>query len=136
MPRAPYQTLLGVALAAAVALPGCGSERQASDPSGRGPEFYATALESVEKTPDLVRQELLRTCDKWRHLDHPCDDEQVRRAQLECWVDKGERTFQWVEGRPMRPRPRAQRVLLDVNVCMELKRYRKLVPGTELDYGK
>jgi len=134
MLRAPSKALVGAALAAAALLLGCGSERRASVPGDRGPEFFAAALESVEKTPDLLRQELLKTCDKWRHLDRPCDEEEVRRDALECWVDKGERTFAWIEGREMRPRARTMRTLLDVNVCMELKRWRKLRPGPDLDY--
>ena len=133
MVRAPSQALVCAALAAAALLLACGSERRATVPGDRGPEFFAAALESVEKTPDLLRQELLKTCDKWRHLDRPCDAEEVRRDALECWVDKGQRIFAWVESREMRPRASTMRVLLEVNVCMELKRWRKLKPGSELD---
>jgi hypothetical protein len=119
-------------LAAVAAWPlACGSERSSTEPAARGPEFYAAALASVEKTPDLLRQELLKTCDKWRHLDHPCDEEQVRRDELECWVDKGEQVFAWAQGRKLRPRATYLRTLLEVNVCMELKRWRKLNPGPD-----
>jgi hypothetical protein len=78
-----------------------------------------------------VRQELLKTCDKWRHLDRPCDEEQVRRDQLRCWKEKGERTLAWVQARGVRPRASYLRTLLEVNVCMELKRWRKLKPGPD-----
>ena len=132
MLRASSQALVGAALAAGALLLACGSEQPASVPGERGPEFFVSAQASVEKTPDLLRQELLRTCDKWRHLDRPCVEEEVRRDQLECWVDKGERTFAWVETREMRPRARTMRTLLDMNVCMELKRWRKLRPGPDL----
>ncbi len=136
MPRAPSQALVGAALVATALLLGCGSEAPAPAPGERGPEFYASALESIEKTPELLRNELLRTCNKWRHLDRPCDDEEVRRDLLECWVDKGQSIFVWVESRQMRPRASAMRTLLEVNVCMELKRWRKLESGPDLKGGK
>jgi hypothetical protein len=132
MPRAPSQALVGAALVATLLL-GCGSEPPASSPGQRGPEFYASALESLEKTPELVRFEVLKTCNKWRHLDRPCVDEEVRRDMLECWVDKGQAIFVWVESRQLRPRASAMRTLLEVNVCMELKRWRKLKPGPDLN---
>jgi hypothetical protein len=133
MLRAPSQALLGAALVAAALLLGCGSQDPVPAPGARGPEFFAAALESLEKTPVLLRKELLRTCDKWRHLDRPCDDEEVRRNVLECWVDKGERIFEWVEKRNMRQRAAAMRTLLEVNTCMELRRWRKLKRGPDLD---
>ena len=131
MLRSPPRVPAAAALAAAAWLLACGSERSPEGPPERGAEFFAAALASVEKTPDPLRQELLKTCDKWRHLDRPCDEEQVRRDQLECWVDKGERTLAWVEGRELRPRARYTRTLLDVNVCMELRRWRKIKPGPD-----
>ena len=130
MPRAFPQALVGAALAVGALLLACGSERPAA--GERGPEFFVAAQASVEKTPHPLRQELLRTCDKWRHLDRACVEEEVRRDQLECWVDKGEGTFAWVEAREMGPRARAMRTLLDMNVCMELKRWRKIRPGPDL----
>lgn len=131
MLRASPQALVGAALAAGGALLfACGSEGPAA--GERGAEFFVAAQASVEKTPDLLRQELLKTCDKWRHLDRACVEEEVRRDQLECWVDKGERTFAWVEGRKMGLRARTERTLLEMNVCMELKRWRKLRPGPDL----
>jgi hypothetical protein len=133
MTRPHRPVLLGAALAAASLLHACGPEQRAAGPEERGPEFFAAALASVEQTPELLRGELLRTCDKWRHLDHPCDEAEVRRDALECWVDKGQATFKWVEGLKLRPRATTMRTLLDVNVCMELKRWRKVRPGPELD---
>ena len=125
--------ILVLAAVAAALLPACGSEEPPSELAGRGPEFYAAALESVEATPELLRKELLGTCDKWQHLDRPCDEQEVRRDALECWVDKGERIYEWVQKRGMRPRAGAMRTLIEVNVCMELKRWRKLRPGPDLD---
>jgi hypothetical protein len=135
MPRAPSQALVGAALAATFLL-GCGAEPPAPAPGERGPEFYASALESLLETPPLLHGEMLKTCTRWRHLDRPCDDEEARRDILECWVDKGQAIYQWVEGRKLRPRASAMRTLLEVNVCMELKRWRKLRPGPDLKGGK
>ena len=134
--RVPPQALVLAALALTVLPTACGSEEPASELGGRGPEFYAAALESVEKTPELLRVELLKTCDKWRHLDRPCEVEEVRRDLLECWVDKGERIHKWVESRGLRPRAAVMRTLIEVNVCMELKRWRKVRPGPDLDAPK
>lgn len=135
MLRAAPQALLPAALALAALCSACGSDERAPDPGGRGPDFYAKAQESVEATPELLRNELLRTCDKWRPPDGPCVIEDVRRDVLECWVDKGEAIWKWVVGRKLRPRAAAVRTLLEVNVCMELKHWRKVKPGPELKAG-
>jgi len=124
------QALAAAALAAAVCLLGCGSERRSADRASRGPEFFAAALASVEKTPEPLREELLKTCDKYRHLDRPCDEERARRDLLECWSDKGEYTFTWSEGK-VGPRALYLRTLRKINVCMEHKGWRKLKPGAE-----
>ena len=103
---------------------------------GREAESLAAALAGIEKLPDPLRQELLRTCDKWRHLDRPCDEERVRRELLGCWAAKGERIYAWAEGRGTRPRAIYERTLIEVNLCMELARWRKLTPGPELTARK
>ena len=126
------QALAATALAAALCLlPGCGSEPESADPLERGPEFFAAALASVEKAPEPLRQELLKTCDKYRHRDGPCDKERLRRDLLECWVDKGESMFARAEERKMRPRAKYLRTLLEVNICMEYKGWPKLERGQE-----
>ena len=79
-----------------------------------------------------MRNELLRTCDRWRHLDRPCDDERVRRELLDCWAKKGEQILHWTEVRGMRPRARYQRTLLEVDVCMEMRRWRRHGVGPPL----
>ena len=108
------------------------SAKAGSRPAERGPEFFAAALAGLDGVQDLVRQEVLATCDKWHHPDDPaCDAEQVRRDQLECWIDKGAPLQKYVEARQWRPRQRAQRLLLEVNVCMEQRGWRKLVPGRD-----
>jgi hypothetical protein len=120
------------ALLTATAWLACSSEPEPEPQVGRGEAFYAAALASVEKAPELVRDEVLKTCDKWRHLDRPCDPDEVRRHQLECWVDgEAEGILAWTEKRKMGPRARALRTLLEVNLCMELRRWRKLVAGPD-----
>jgi hypothetical protein len=125
--------LSALASVAAAVLAGCGSEgRESAKPGERGPEFFTSALESLDKAEDLVRQAVLATCDKWQPRDRPCDPEQVRRDQLECWIDKGVPIQKYVEARAWRPRARARRVLLEVNLCMEQRRWRKITPGRDL----
>jgi hypothetical protein len=120
------------AAAAAYAL-ACGSERSEPGPAGgQEAEPPTEALASIESLPDLLRRELLRTCDKWLHLDRACDDESVRRQMLECWTTRGERIYAWTGTRGIRPRARYMRTLNEVNLCMEMARWRKLVPGPEL----
>jgi hypothetical protein len=128
------------ALLAAALLTGCGGEQEAAAPAPEGTaptaaagseEFYAQAQQSAEAQDEPLRNELLKTCDKWRHLDRPCDEAQVRRDQLECWVEKGQAALRFAEARQMRPRARYMRSLLEVNLCMELRRWRKIRPGRD-----
>jgi len=130
----PVRARAGAAagLAALALLLGCGSEPEPPAAAEREPDRLAAALASVEALPEPLREELLETCGKWRHIDRPCDDEQVRRDQLECWAEKGERIYAWTVARELRPRARYLRTLTEVNTCMELRRWRKLVPGPEL----
>jgi hypothetical protein len=125
---------------AAAWLDGCGRENDAEAPAPEGEgaapavgseAFYAQALASAEQQDELLRNELLKTCDKWRHLDRPCDDAQVRREQLECWVEKGQAGLAFAVARNMRPRARYLRSLREVNLCMELRRWRKVRPGPD-----
>jgi hypothetical protein len=133
MSRTPTPILL-VALALAAALCG-GCERRESRPRAkkaeRGPEFFASALASLDQAQDIVRREVLATWDKWHHLAGDCDEEQVRRDQLECWIDKGAPLQKYVDARNWRPRQRAARLLLEVNVCMEQRGWRKVSPGRD-----
>ena len=133
MSRAPTPThLLALALAAAL----CGAcERHESRPGAtkaeRGPEFFASALADLDHAQDIVRREVLATCDKWHHPAGDCDAEQVRRDQLECWIDKGAPLQKYVDAHDWRPRQRAARLLLEVDVCMEQRGWRKVSPGRD-----
>jgi len=89
------------------------------------------ALESLSTAPDRVRVEVLKTCDKWKHIDHPCDEEQVRTEQLECWLEDGLPYMKRISKRRFRDRARALNILLRQNLCMELRRWRKLKRGPD-----
>jgi len=130
--RARTPTLL-VALALAAA-PCGGCERRESPratKAERGPEFFASALANLDQAQDIVRREVLATCDKWHHLAGDCDADQVRRDQLECWIDKGAPLRKYVDAQKWRPRQRAVRLLLEVNVCMEQRGWHKVSPGRD-----
>ena len=90
------------------------------------------AMNTLEAAPKPVREEVLKTCDKWRHLDHPCVDEDVRIDQLECWLKEGIPSLQHALGRRMGPYARDGKVLMMQNLCMEQRRWRKLEPGPDL----
>lgn len=132
MSRAPTPTRLAALALAAALVWSCGSGgREGAQKGERGPEFFASALENLDQAQDLVRQEVLATCDKWNHPDGGCDAEQVRRDQLECWIDKGSPLQKYVDARNWRPRQRAWRQVLEVDVCMEQRGWRKITPGPD-----
>jgi hypothetical protein len=132
------RALVRLLLLAAACLSSCGAEdREGPSPVGEtgaagDEEYYARALRSAEQAPEIVRNELLRKCDRWRHLDRPCDDERVRRELLDCWAKKGEKILHWTEARRMGPRASYQRTLLEVDVCMEMRRWRRHGVGPPL----
>jgi hypothetical protein len=86
---------------------------------------------TLEAAPPRVREEVLKTCDKWRHLDHPCVDEEARTDQLECWLEEGIQSLQHALVLRMGPRARDLKVLLMQNLCMERRRWRKLERGPD-----
>ena len=131
MSRAATPILLAAVSLAAALLWGCGRDREPAPPAERGSEFFAAALENLDKAQDLVRQEVLATCDKWHQFDGSCDEEQARRDQLECWIDKGVPLQKYVDARNWRPRQRAWRQVLEVDVCMEQRGWRKVKPGRD-----
>jgi hypothetical protein len=89
------------------------------------------ALITLEAAPKRVREEVLKTCDKWKHIDHPCVDEEVRAEQLDCWLEEGIPELQHALGFRTGPRARDLKVLLKQNLCMEMRRWRKLEPGPD-----
>ncbi len=90
------------------------------------------AIITLDAAPTPIREEVLKTCDKWKHIDHPCVDEDVRVDQLECWLKDGLPYLQIVLGRRTGPRARNLGVLLRQNLCMEKLRWRKLEKGPDL----
>jgi hypothetical protein len=89
------------------------------------------AMITLEAAPKRVREEVLKTCDKWKHIDHPCVDEDVRIDQLECWLEEGIPKLQHALGRRTGPRARDLNVLMMQNLCMEQRRWRKLERGPD-----
>ena len=90
------------------------------------------AMITLDATPKPVREEVLKTCDKWRHIDHPCVDEEVRIDQLECWLEEGIPELQIVLTQRVGPRARNLKVLMKQNLCMERRRWRKTESGPDL----
>ena len=90
------------------------------------------AMITLEAAPSPVREEVLKTCDKWKNIDHPCVAEDVRIDQLECWLEEGIPQLQHALGRRMGPRSRNLNVLMKQNLCMEQRRWRKLEKGPDL----
>jgi hypothetical protein len=86
---------------------------------------------SLDAAPGIVREEVLKTCDKWKHIDRPCVDEDVRTDQLECWLEAGIPELQHALRLRIGPRNRNLKVLLMQNVCMEQRRWRKLKRGPD-----
>ena len=74
---------------------------------------------------------MLKACDKWSDIDRPCIDEDVRRDQLECWLEEGMPALQLVLRRRIGPRSRNLNVMLRQKPCMELRRWRKLERGPD-----
>jgi len=86
---------------------------------------------TLEAAPKLVSDEVLKTCDKWTHIDHPCVDEDVRTDQLECWLEEGIPALQHALLQRIGPRARNLKVMLRQNLCMEKRRWRKIERGPD-----
>jgi len=111
----------------------CGSsepEKQAVDDEKTA--LLNRAMITLDATPKLVREEVLKTCDKWHHIDHPCVDEEVRVDQLECWLEAGIPELQISLTQRVGPRARNLKILMKQNLCMEKRRWRKLERGPDL----
>jgi hypothetical protein len=74
---------------------------------------------------ELVRREVLETCEKWHHLDKECVDQEVRVAQLECWAEAGRPELELVYKRPRRPRARNIQIMMMQNLCMAERGWRR-----------
>ena len=119
-------------LVAALLALACGSpepEKQAAEDERNARLNRARA--TLDAAPKPVREEVLKTCDKWNHLDRPCVDKEVRADQLECWLEEGIPALQHGLGRRTAPRSRNLNVLMLQNLCMEKRRWRKLKRGPD-----
>jgi hypothetical protein len=118
---------LGRALLAAL-LVACGSEE--APETSRDAAYQARVQQTLEGKSGILRRELAKTCDKWMHpTDEPCDPEAVRADQLDCWYTEGLPLFEVVKS--WRPRARDKKLLLHVNLCMEKRRWKKVVRGPD-----
>jgi hypothetical protein len=123
------------ALSAALLL-ACGGDEQGPAPAfqvdaatlARIEEAHAHLLANAH---ELVRREVLKTCDKWHHLDKECVDEEARVAQLECWAEAGRPELERVYQRPRRPRARNTQIMIMQNLCMAERRWRRNQGGPE-----
>jgi hypothetical protein len=84
------------------------------------------AMASLDDASDRVRAEVLRTCDKWRHLDRPCVENEVRRDQLDCWLAEGLAKWKNAMKRGMGPFGGDRTTMRVQNLCMEKRRWRKI----------
>jgi hypothetical protein len=94
-------------------------------------ERLQRAETTLEAAPGPVRDEVLKTCDKWGHSDRPCVDEDVRTDQLECWLEEGLSALQLGLRRRIGPRTRDLNVMRKQDLCMEQRRWRKLERGPD-----
>lgn len=76
------------------------------------------ALASLEGTSERVHQEVLRTCDKWKRKDRPCSENQIRKEQLECWVESGRIGWATAKRKNLGPYSGDRRVMGAQNVCL------------------
>ena len=112
---------------------GCGS----SEPEGPTAEEKQAALlfrsmTTLEAVPDRIRQEVLKTCDKWKRLDRPCVDKEVRVDQLECWLEEGMPWLKIYMARRIGPRSRDLQTLVKQRLCMEKRRWKRIKSGPEI----
>ncbi len=109
----------------------CGGEH---DPGGRmDPEEEARlerAMTTLQTTTHRVRGEVLRTCDKWRHLDRPCVENEIRKEQLDCWLSEGLKRWESAQRQGMGPFGGDRAVMRVQNLCLEKRRWRKIERST------
>jgi len=108
---------------------GCGSGGEEAPAAPRiDPEQAARleqAMHSLETASKRVRGEVLRTCDKWRHIDTECVEEEIRIVQLECWLEAGLARWQSAQKRGLGPYSGDRVTMMVHNLCVEQRRYRK-----------
>ena len=126
MSRPTVSTLAAGLLALACGL-ACGCDgSDAPDLDNKGLARIEKAYRHLtDNASDRVQYEVLRTCDKWERRGEACNDERVRIAQLECWLDEG--MFHWLDTEQRRKGPwsQAQQILRMQNMCMMTRGWRR-----------
>ncbi len=84
------------------------------------------AMTTLETASKRVRGEVLRTCDKWRHIDRPCVENEIRREQLDCWLSVGLARWDAAQRKGMGPFGGDRAVMRVQNSCLEKRRWRKI----------
>lgn len=109
---------------------GCRSEEQKAADA-----LEAQVMTTLENTPEHLRVEILRTCDKWRRIDEArrCIEAEARHDQFECWLEKGYPKLEHGYKYKLRQRTRDSTTLLKQDHCMELRRWR-LIQGRRETY--
>ncbi len=82
------------------------------------------AMATLKDAPQTIQTEVLRTCEKWKHNRRPCENDAVRLAQMECWIEMGLPHLKAALKRNMRPRARDRKTLQHHNLCMERRGWR------------
>ena len=116
----PLLTVLLLLFLACTAL-GCRTEEEKAADA-----FEAKVMATLDNTPDHLRVEVLRTCDKWRRTDESqaCTEAEARRDQFECWLERGYPKLEHGYKYKLRQRTRDSTTLLKLDHCLELRGWR------------
>lgn len=126
-----FRRLLPVLAALALA---CAAEEE--QPVEATPDYEAAesarfeeAMVSLRTVSKRVRAEVLRTCDKWKHVDRPCVEDEIRRDQLDCWLRAGEQRWKHAQKRGMGHFSGDRMTMRAQNACLQQRRWRKVDPS-------
>lgn len=85
------------------------------------------ALASLDDVSERVRREVLRTCDKWQKADGSgCVENEIRKDQLECWLEQGLERWGFVRKRGLGPYSRDRITMIWQNNCLIKRKWRKV----------
>jgi len=110
-PTIAAATLLLLALA-------CGQEDAAPRLDPEESARLDAALASLDGASPRVKQEVLRTCDKWKRKDRPCTENLIRKEQLECWIESGQIGWAAARRKNLGPYSGDRRTMGAQNVCL------------------
>jgi hypothetical protein len=106
-----------------VATASCGDD---DPPQTQDDAAAVAALADLDRITERVREQVLRTCDKWKHLDGPCDEAKLRSEALECWMKKGRPAYDVGLNVRVGRRSRDHMALRAQYLCLEKRRWRRL----------